>query len=85
MSTNVSMKYGNNKCIRAVATEIFGKIWVANEQTHGRGAETQLSLIGAELSSTNFKSSVKAERSFAMGYTNIVIKPLCGSLDICLN
>jgi len=38
-----------------------------------------------ELSSRNFNSSVRAERSFAICYLNVVIKPLCGILDICLN
>jgi len=72
-----------------LATEIFRKISVASTQTHGRGEETQLSsgwtLIESELSSPNFNSSVRAERSFAICYLNVVIKPLCGNLDICLN
>jgi len=42
-------------------------------------------LIGSELSSPILNSSVRAERSFAIRYLNIVIKPLCGNLDICLN
>ena len=58
-------------------------------RTHGRGEEVRLSsgwtLIGSELSSTNFKSLVRAERSFAIRYLNVVIKPLCGNLEICLN
>ena len=32
-----------------------------------------------------FNSSVRVERSFAICYLNVVIKPLCGNLDICLN
>jgi len=55
----------------------------------GRSEKTLLSsgwtLIGSELSSPNFNSSVRAERSFAIRYLNVVIKPLCGNLDICLN
>ena len=51
--------------------------------------ETQLNsgwtLIGSELSSPNLNSSVRAERSFAIRYLNVVIKPLYGNLDICLN
>jgi len=58
-------------------------------RTHGRGEEPLLSsgwtLIGSELSSPNFDLSVRAERSFAIRYLNIVIKPFCGNLDICLN
>jgi len=62
---------------------------VASTQMHGRGEETQLSLgwilIASELSSSNFNSSVRAEQSFAIRYPIVVIKPLCGNLDICLN
>ena len=58
-------------------------------QTLGRGEETPLSsewtLIGSELSSPNFNSSVRAERSFAIRYLNVDIKPLGSNLDICLN
>jgi len=58
-------------------------------RTHGCGEETQLSsgwtLIGSELSFPNFTSSVRAEQSFAIRYLNVVIRPLCGNLDICLN
>jgi len=41
--------------------------------------------IASELSSLNFYSSVRAERSFVICYPNVVIKPLCSNLDICLN
>ena len=41
-------------------------------------------LIESELSSLNFNSSVRAERSFAIGYLNVVIKLLCGNLGIFL-
>ena len=72
-----------------LATEIFGKISVASVRTRGRDEETRLSsgwtLIGSELSSPNFNSSVRVERSFPIHYLNVVIKPLCGNLDICLN
>jgi len=55
----------------------------------GRGEEVQLSsgwiLIGSELSSLNFNSSVRAEQSFAIRYSNVVIKSPCGNLDIFLN
>ena len=48
--------------------------------TRGRGEETLWSsgwtLIGSELSSPNFNSSVRAKRSFAIRYLNAVIKPL---------
>ena len=68
---------------------IFGKVSVASKRTRGRGEETQLSsgwiLIGSELSSPNFNSSVRADRSFAIRYLIVVIKPLCGNVDICLN
>jgi len=77
------------RCIHVLATEIFGKIPVASMRTHGRGEEMLSSsgwtLIGSELSSPNFNSSVRAERPFAIRYLNVVIKPLCGNLDICLN
>jgi len=50
--------------------------------------ETQLSsgwtLIGSQLSSPNSNSSVRPERSFAIHYLNVVIKPLCGNFNICL-
>jgi len=56
---------------------------------HGHGKEAQLSSgwisIGSELSSLNFNSSVKAKQSSAIRYSNVVIKSLCGNLDICLN
>jgi len=78
-----------NRCIRVLATEIFGKISVASTRTHGHGEETLLSsgwtLIGSELSSPNVNSLVRAEWSFPIRYLNIIIKPLCGNLDICLN
>jgi len=72
-----------------LTTKVFEKISVASMQTHGHGEETLLSsgwtLIGSELSSPNLNSSVRAERSFVIRYLNVVIKPLCGNLDICLN
>ena len=72
-----------------LATEISGTILVASARTLCRGEETLLAsgwtLIGSELSSPNFNSSVRAEWSFALRYLNVVIKPLCGNLDICLN
>jgi len=40
---------------------------------------------GSELSSPNFNSLVWAEWSFAIHYLNVLIKPLCINLDICLN
>jgi len=65
-----------------------GKITVTGTRTHGRGEETRWSsewnLIRSELSSPNF-NSVGAEQSFAIHYLNVIIKPLCGNLDICLN
>jgi len=58
-------------------------------RTNGREEEMQSSsgwiLIGSELSSSNFNSSVRAEQSFMIRYPNIVIKPLCGNLAIRLN
>ena len=42
-------------------------------------------LIRSKLPSPNFNSSVKTERSFTICYLNVVIRPLCGNLDICLN
>jgi len=41
-------------------------------------------LIVSELSYLNFNSSVKADRLLAIHYANVVIKFLCGILDICL-
>ena len=71
-----------------LVTEISGKISVPRTRTLGRGEEPLLSsgwtLIGSELSSPNFNSSVRADRSFAIPYLNVVIKPLCGNVDICL-
>jgi len=71
-----------------LATEILGKISVARTQTLGRGEEPLLSsgwtLIESELSSPNFDSSVRAERSFAIHYLDVVIKPVCDNLDIFL-
>jgi len=37
---------------------------------------------GSGLSSPNFNSSVRAERSFAIRYPNVVIKPLCDKLHV---
>jgi len=72
-----------------LATENFEKISAASTQTHERSEEKQWSsgwtLIGSELSSPNFNSSVRAEQSFVTRYPNVVIKPLCSNLDICLN
>ena len=65
---------------------IFEKI---SARTHGCHEEAQLStgwiLIGLELSSPNFNSSVRAERLFMIRYCNIAIKPLCGNLDISVD
>ena len=62
--------------------------WKNFGRTHGRSEKTLLSpgwtLIGSELSSPNF-NSVWAEWSFAIHYLNVLIKPLCINLDICLN
>jgi len=75
-------------CICVLVTEFLRKISVASTRTLSRGEVPLLSsrwtLIGSELSSPNFNSSVRAVRSFAIRYLNIVIKPLCGNLDICL-
>ena len=58
-------------------------------RTLGHGEETLLSLgwtsIGSELSSPNINSSVRVERSSAIRYFSVVIKHLCGILDICEN
>ena len=76
------------RCIRMLVTKILGNISVAITRTHGRGEVPLLSsgwtLIGSELSSPNFNSSVRAVRSFAIRYLNVV-KPLCGNLDFCWN
>jgi len=40
--------------------------------------------IALESSSLNINSSVKAEQSLAIRYPNVVIKSLCGNLDIYL-
>ena len=72
-----------------LATELFGKLSVTSTRRLGRGEKTLLStrwtLIGSELSSPNFNSSVRAERSFVIRYLNVGINPLCGNLDMCLN
>ena len=71
-----------------LATKVLGKTLVTRTRTLGRGEEPLLSsgwtLNESELSSPNFNSSVRAERSFAIRYLNVVIKPLCGNLDIFL-
>jgi len=58
------MKGDEIRCIRVFATETLEKISVASTQTHGRGEKMHLSsgwtLIGSELSSPNFNSSVRA-------------------------
>jgi len=53
--------------------------------TNGRSQKTFKKLFISELSSLNFDSSVRAERSFAICYSIIVIKSLCDNLDVCLN
>ena len=58
------------RCIHMLKTEIFKKISVASR---------------SEVSSPNFNSSVRAERSFAIRYPKVLIKPLCDNLDIWLN
>jgi len=67
----------------------FGCKHMNTSWTHGRDEEAQLSLgwipIGSKLSSLNFNSSVRAEQSFAIRYPKVVIKSLCGNLDISLN
>jgi len=79
----------HNRCIRILGTEIFEIFLAASTPTHGRGEEEQWSLewnvIGSELSSLNFNSSVRAGQLFAIRYSNVVIKSLCGNLAICLN
>jgi len=63
-----------------IAPLIIGVFACSGTRTHGRGEEVQLSsgwtLIGSELSSPKFNSSVRAERSYAIRYLNVVIKPL---------
>jgi len=51
----------------------------------GNAVGSGWNLIGSELSSPNLNPLVRLERSFAICYLNIVIKPLCGNLDIFLN
>jgi len=52
----------DERCICVLTTEILGEISVASARTLGHGEETLLSsgwtLIGSELSSPNFNSSV---------------------------
>ena len=61
----------------------------ARMRPHDRGEETLLSsgwtLIGSELPSLIFNLTVRAERSSAIRYLNVVIKPLCSNLDISLD
>jgi len=77
-----------NRCFRVLATKILGKFSVTGTRTLGRGEVPLLNsgwtFIGSELSSPNYNSSVRAVRSFAIRYLNVVMKPLCGNLDICL-
>jgi len=47
--------------------------------------EFRMDFNRSELSSLNFNSSVRAEQSIAIRYPNVVIKSLCGNLDIYLN
>ena len=78
----VDLSLGVFACSRPKFWENF------RSQTLDRGEETLSSgwiVMGSELSSPNFNSSVGTERSFAIRYLNVVIKPLCGNLDICLN
>jgi len=86
-SSNHDARKPHNWCVPT--TEIFGKISVASARTHCPGEEMLLSsgwaLIGSELSSPTVNSSVTTERSFAIRYLNVVIKPLCGNLESCLN
>jgi len=62
-----------------IAPSIIGVFACSGTRTHGRGEEAQLSsgwtVIGSELSSPKF-NSVRAERSYAIRYLNVVIKPL---------
>ena len=67
-----------NRCIRVLSTEILGNISVARTRTLGRGERPLLYEFRID-----FNSSARAERSFAIRYLNVVIKPLCGNLDIC--
>ena len=60
-----------------LAAEDLGKISVRGEKPLLSSGWT---LIGSELSSPNFNSSVRAERSFAIRYPNVVIKPLAETL-----
>jgi len=62
-------------------------ILVSRNHTNNTVAVKKLknTLIASELSSPNFNSSVRAEQSFAIPYPNVVIKLLCGNIDICLN
>jgi len=60
-----------NRCIRVLATRIFEKMSVASTRTLGRGEVILLApewtLIGSELSSPNFNSSVRVEWSPTFG------------------
>jgi len=60
------------------------KFW-SRAREHMVAVSSRWTLIGSELSSPNVNSSVRAERSFAIRYLNVVNKPLHGNLDICLN
>jgi len=86
--TATASLYGDIRCIRVLETENLGKLLVARTRTLSRGEEPLLSsgrtLIRSKLSSPNFNSSVRAEWPFAIRYLNVVIKPLCGNLDIFL-
>jgi len=59
-----------------LATKFFGKPSVVSTRTLGRGEETQLSSGGtlkrSELSSPNFNSRVRTERSFTTHYLNVL-------------
>jgi len=58
---------------------------VANTATVGSTLSSEGILITLELSTLTFNSLVRAKQLFAIRYPNVVIKSLCGNLDICLN
>jgi len=65
----------------------IGVISVSHNHLNNTVAGRKLKKIAtaSELTSFNFNSSVKAERSFAIRYPNVLIKSPYGNLDICLN
>jgi len=72
-----------------LAAEILGKKFRSRGREHSVAVRYRCWVQDGlwsdrSLASPNFNSLVRAVRSFAIRYLNVVIKPLCGNLDTCL-